>query len=522
MGLSSVCRCCLAEGMHRDIDIPYINDESKEIYSNMLQECFNINLSAQENSRSICLKCITRLRDAHDFKQQVAYSEKMITRVLQEKIVEAVPLKCEMESEDENCNDAEDCIFLNVVKEELNKKTKEKVKIKKPRGSKRNLALIKRTSNDKKIKNSTVNELNLIRKPPHEKDKHKENLAILLKYSNVLPFKDKSLVGFICGYCDKTYEDPLDLRHHTELDHKSQRLELYTPSDLNDYQIKLEVSNLKCTICEEHLENLQKLKDHLVNSHNKSIHIDIKDHLTPFKLTKGDSFNCIMCASTYETFKMLKQHMNVHYNNYVCHCGSTFITKRSLNAHKTTHIKGSFKCDLCEKIFSNRAKKSYHERTSHLGCRNISNCPYCDESFRSYYQRNQHLVKVHNTEAQYKCNICNKGYILKSLLMTHIKKNHMMERNYQCVECGYKFFNRKTLKAHMVKHTGEKKYACEICTKSYARKYTLREHMRIHNNDRRFKCELCGNAFVQKCSLKSHLLSHHGMSIPACEITSTS
>ncbi|XP_047518963.1 uncharacterized protein LOC125058865 [Pieris napi] len=175
MGLPSVCRCCLAEGMHRDIDIPYINDESKEIYSNMLQECFNIDLSTQEKSKSICLKCITRLRDAYDFKQQVAYSEKMITRVLQERIVEAVPIKCEMKSEDENCNDAEDGLFLNVgiiyswymernitlwtretkprnfyvlVKEELKKKTKEKVKIKKPRGSKRNLALIKRISSE--------------------------------------------------------------------------------------------------------------------------------------------------------------------------------------------------------------------------------------------------------------------------------------------------------------------------------------------------------------------------------------
>ncbi|XP_045489588.1 uncharacterized protein LOC110998176 isoform X2 [Pieris rapae] len=146
MGSPSVCRCCLAEGMHRDIDIPYINKESKEIYSKMLQECFNIDLSTQE-SKSICLKCIAKLRDAHDFKQQVAYAEKIISRILQEKRVDAVTIKCEMKSEDENCNDAEDSLFLNVVKEEeLKKKTKEKVKLKKPRGLKRNLALIKRIS----------------------------------------------------------------------------------------------------------------------------------------------------------------------------------------------------------------------------------------------------------------------------------------------------------------------------------------------------------------------------------------
>jgi PR domain zinc finger protein 5 len=270
------------------------------------------------------------------------------------------------------------------------------------------------------------------------------------------------------------------------------------------------------------MENLGIFKDHLVKAHEKIIHSDIKDHILQFKLKKGDVYDCAMCTSTYETFKMLKQHMNQHYGNYTCDkCGAPFATKRSLAAHASTHQEGSFKCDYCDKICPSRPKKLYHEKTKHLGARNISNCPYCDEPFRSYYQRNQHLVKVHNSEAQYKCNVCNKGYILKSLLMYHIKKNHLMERNCQCTECGFRFFSKKALKAHMVKHTGERKYPCEVCHKSYARKYTLREHMRIHNNDRRFKCEICGMSFVQKCSLKSHLLSNHGVSMAASDITTS-
>lgn len=372
-----------------------------------------------------------------------------------------------------------------------------------------------------KIKNDLKINLSWVTRNVPFKRKHQENLLTILKYSNAILFKDKSLLGFICGYCDATFPDPLDLRIHAENSHEKERLDFKSfVIDMTEYNVKLDVTDLCCLLCSEKMDDLIKLKDHLVKIHDKTFHDDIKDHIMQFKLKKGDVFDCAMCPSTYETFKMLKQHMNKHYCNYSCtKCEASFATKRSLHAHQTTHLEGSFKCDLCDKVFSSRMKKQYHEKTKHLGERRISNCPFCGVPFRSYYQRNQHLVKVHNSEAQYKCNVCDKSYIMKSLLMSHIKKNHLMERNHQCTECGYRFFSKKALTAHMVKHTGERNYACEVCHKSYARKYTLREHMRIHNNDRRFKCDVCNTAFVQKCSLKSHLLSHHGISMAANDIT---
>lgn len=354
-----------------------------------------------------------------------------------------------------------------------------------------------------------------------DKIKHKEDLQTILKFSNATPFKNKNLLGYMCGYCNTPFPDPADLRHHTKTDHKNDRLNFKPHFDMTEYNVKADIVDLCCTLCDEKMNSLTVLREHLAKKHGKTIHNDIKDHIVQFKLTKGDVYDCAMCTSTYETFKMLKQHMNKHYPNYTCaKCDSSFATKRSLNAHRTTHQEGSFKCDHCDKVFTSKPKKHYHEKMKHLGARNISNCPFCNEPFRSYYQRNQHLVKVHNSEAQYKCNVCNKAYILKSLLMYHIKKSHLMERNCQCTECGFRLFSKKALKAHMVKHTGERIFSCEICHKSYARKYTLREHMRIHNNDRRFKCEVCGTTFVQKCSLKSHLLSNHGISMAASAITS--
>lgn len=575
----TMCRCCAEQGLHKDLHTSYTWLDRSEIYADMLQECFNIVLlsSSEPSCNKICNSCINSLRSSINFKQQVLVTEKEFLKKVKDMVdeKEKKPLEVKLEPVNNSGDESDDYFLADAAREITIKKIKKEdregamkkkpaTKLNKTKSTVKKRAgrtsevpwkaekiktLVSRLATSinstqipdlkaekkrkeinliKKIKitkdNFTDTEINLVwTRNYNDKFKHRENLLTILKFSNATPFKNKSLLGFMCGYCDSSYPDPVDLRHHTETDHKSDRLNFKTNFDMTEYNVKVDVSDLCCTLCDEKMENLSILKEHLVKKHDKTIYTDIKDHILQFKLKKGEIYDCVMCTSTYETFKMLKQHMNKHYSNYTCNkCDTPFATKRSLNAHRTTHQEGSFKCDHCEKVFPSRAKKHYHEKIKHFGTRNISNCPYCNEPFRSYYQRNQHLVKVHNSEAQYKCNVCNKAYILKSLLMYHIKKSHLMERNCQCTECGHRFFSKKALKAHMVKHTGERIYACEVCHKSYARKYTLREHMRIHNNDRRFKCEVCALTFVQKCSLKSHLLSNHGISMAASDISSSS
>ncbi|KAJ8703978.1 hypothetical protein PYW07_013272 [Mythimna separata] len=576
MEVVGVCRCCLAQGLNKDLHSNYFWLNKKENYAQMLKECFNIILRpSEEGPVGICDTCVSSLRNSFNFKQQVLSADKEFFKKIEavekdEKVEIKVEPKHDSgdESDDYYLIDAVSVASQEKIKSEKPSPEKKKAESKrtkpreKPSGLKRS-AVKKAASSDSAWKNdkiktlvsrlatsikdcempdikptkktekkpkktrlkltvpSETSKINLLwsGQAHHDKMKHKENLQNILKYSNATPFSNKTLLGYSCGYCDLSYPDPADLRQHTEKEHLKERLHFKSHFDMAECNVKVDVADLTCNICNEKMDSLAIFKEHLVKKHGKTIHNDIKDHIQQFKLKKGDVYDCTMCTSTYETFKMLKQHMNKHYNNYTCSvCDAAFATKRSLNAHRTTHQEGSFKCDHCEKVFASRTKKHYHEKMKHLGARNISNCPYCNVPFRSYYQRNQHLVKVHNSEAQYKCNVCSKSYILKSLLMYHIKKCHLMERNCQCTECGYRFFSKKALKAHMVKHTGERNYSCEVCHKSYARKYTLREHMRIHNNDRRFKCEVCSMTFVQKCSLKSHLLSNHGISMAACEI----
>ncbi|CAH2062252.1 unnamed protein product, partial [Iphiclides podalirius] len=353
-----------------------------------------------------------------------------------------------------------------------------------------------------------------------DKLKHRQNLLTILRHSNATPFKDKSLLGFVCGYCDSTHPDPEDLRVHTAQRHQLERLAFKSSFDMAEYSVKLDVTGLACALCQSPMPSLATFKRHLVAAHGLTIHEDIKDHVLEFRLSAGDVHRCALCPSAFETFKTLKQHMNRHYGNYPCNaCHAAFATMRSLSAHRSTHLRGSFACNQCPKIFASGQKLRCHQRCQHAAAKRVANCPHCDAPFRSYYQRNRHLVRAHDAAATYRCNACDKAYILKSLLVAHVKRCHLLERDAQCAVCGRRFFSAKALRAHMVRHGGERRFGCAVCGKAYARKYTLREHTRIHEGDKRFKCPTCGAAFVQKCSLRSHLLSNHGVSVAASDIS---
>lgn len=332
-----------------------------------------------------------------------------------------------------------------------------------------------------------------------------------MKFSNCTPFRTKTLAGYGCAFCSETYQDPKDLRAHTREKHNDEKPLFKSRIDINNLALKIDIMDLTCRICNQEIPDIKTLKTHLATEHEKKIYTDVKDFTMEFKLAMEETHDCALCSSTFETFKMLLQHMNNHYRNYICDtCGVSFLNVTRLRNHKTTHAIGSFNCKICDKVFPTSAKRAYHEKFTHSKVRYNTNCPMCDESFQSYYKRNQHLVQVHNTAAaSYKCNICDRTFLLKAQLTNHTKKVHLMERNHICSECGQGFYQKQYLREHMIKHNGERIHKCEVCQKSYARKKTLREHMRIHNNDRRHKCEICGLSFVQKCSLKSHLLSNH-------------
>ncbi|KAL4721228.1 hypothetical protein ACJJTC_000403 [Scirpophaga incertulas] len=82
-----LCRCCLAEGLFKDMAFEYIWMNDNEVYADMLLETLDISITLHTESlnglkRLICETCICRLREASNFKKQVLDSEKQFLNML--------------------------------------------------------------------------------------------------------------------------------------------------------------------------------------------------------------------------------------------------------------------------------------------------------------------------------------------------------------------------------------------------------------------------------------------------------
>ncbi|XP_073964229.1 uncharacterized protein isoform X2 [Choristoneura fumiferana] len=344
-----------------------------------------------------------------------------------------------------------------------------------------------------------------------DKNGHINNAAVILENSNVTAFKGKSRSGLPCFYCKEIFDNITSLRNHQKTHSKADIKTALKSHKTESLVVNVDIADLKCTVCDTNQKNLKDLKVHLIAAHAKKIYADFEERIVPFVVPEGNNFICQMCGFKYESFGSLERHMNMHFRNYICDsCGTGFVTYSRLRMHaKTMHVDGSFKCELCQKIYPSHQKLKSHVDTVHK-CLKRFKCTKCPERFTDYFKRHQHLVETHGVpELEYKCNVCDKVYARRYMLSRHMKRDHLEERYFQCDICFHKCFARRDLESHMVKHNGARIFECSVCKKAYARKKTLTEHMRIHNNDRRFACAVCGLAFVQNCSLKGHMKTHH-------------
>lgn len=336
----------------------------------------------------------------------------------------------------------------------------------------------------------------------------KQNAFVIIENSSVNPFKWFKN-GFFCFFCDEKYTDPKELRSHNRSTHEQINAWPYIEKIKKHDLIKIDITELQCKLCSTFVPDMESLKKHLVEKHEKKIEFNYCDGVIPFKFN-SDTFSCHICDTQFNVFITLNNHMNSHLQNYICStCGKGFATLKRFNSHAYSHVRGDFPCTVCDKVFPTIAMRTNHTIRFHKGTKEFK-CPECSIVFKSYLERNKHRVMVHKVTAlEYRCPFCPKKFSLSGKRTFHIKQVHVRERNYACDLCDWKFCSRSELQGHMIKHNGKKTHVCDVCKKAFARKHTLRDHMRIHNDDRRFVCFICGQAFIQNCSRKYHIRVHH-------------
>ncbi|KAL0853029.1 hypothetical protein ABMA27_012810 [Loxostege sticticalis] len=530
----ALCHCCLELTCHKSLWQTYEWMGRLEKYGEMLQGCFNFDLSDQQTAK-ICEVCITQLRNAVRFKTQVARCQAQLreqrdvktddrqTKRVQEVIKEEhddkmkgleeqveyydhlnqlFPTKSE-DSSDESCSKFEQRHDNSYEADEEMPETVKEIKTtnKRIKNPKRIILIKKRSKVDRRT----------IAFQSSKFTKPRRNVGLLLEHSTICPFK-YSQAYFKCFYCTKNFLVFQELKTHVKDCHNNLAFKdiakcITRPND----QVKADVSEISCRKCHMNCTSLEALATHLSEVHSIAFDDNPADSILGYDLA-DNKFKCTVCKEEFLFFKTLGKHMNEHTSNHVCDvCGKCFLLVERLRVHVRLHSEVEMKCDRCDKIFVTKPALKSHIRYVHE--RKPFACSICDESFPTYRKRLQHFVERHGrTPLSLHCDQCDKTFNSNNSLNRHVKYQHLMmpkEAKHTCEDCGRKFRSKRNLTGHMLVHSGEKNHECEVCKKKFGRLSSLKEHLKIHRNDKRWSCGACAACFVQKCSLKNHIRVHH-------------
>ncbi|XP_022818924.1 zinc finger protein 729-like isoform X14 [Spodoptera litura] len=554
----NVCRCCLAEGCYKDISTEYFWMGKREVYAEMLSETLNLSIAysnsggPNSNSRLICELCISRLRDASDFKRQVQECERTFLRHLDpgsssmvgevEVTVEPTEIDPDVKLEhvkqekavsdddddfDERCGFDEDDdddlddqpltrLASRIPKKEsvdlLDLLDNTKATEKRKSSSKTKTVPAKKAKTIKKDVKATSS------KAPVKTEKKKkelnpmyvarQNAKMMIEYTTAYPFKlpESSMV---CVYCCDSFQDPAKFRDHMTIEHQDFNVRMAF-AHIAEGSVKVDCTDLKCRICLETFPNLELAADHLMNVHNKNVNPKHDLGLHPFNIFYG-KYACAICSEKFSTLALLSKHTHTHFVQYTCDaCGKSYASLTSLQCHLRYNCgSGSAKnrCRKCRKMFTSVSERTKHLEKS-IRCRQHV-CNICGDRFLTWNMKQTHLKESHNVpEKSYNCPECHIVFTKRDKLRLHFKTMHTNDY-VECSYCEKKFDNDRNLKKHIVVHTGERNFICPVCSKAFPRKSTLGQHMWIHSAVKKHECKMCDKTFNQRVSWRTHMKSRH-------------
>ncbi|XP_060809162.1 zinc finger protein 37-like [Amyelois transitella] len=535
---SGLCRCCGNIKKCRLLNVEYEWLGRREVYCDMFVDCFGLvlsNLDVEPSDCLICATCVTRLRDATTFREQVLSCEQ---RLLQSKIIvheDKIKAELEIKRETEGDSDPNDADYLP----EEDSDGGVQIKLESPPDEKPKKRMVSKRKPAKKVSDDHLkakNELmltikkmktkleimNAVDDPSEDlplkpsavqKSVDKEinslrNAVTIVQNSFVCPFLN-TFSDYNCIYCKEMFTEADKLREHT-LTHDPSGYE----EALYDKKLpQIDITKIDCRLCPITIENLQDLKEHIVTSHGKVIYSDADNEFLQFKLKSG-KMECVECGASFGFFHGLKRHMAEHFGTHICElCGAHYFDQHGLTMHMKSHeVKMDFPCDQCGRVFKSKHGRNYH--VTHMHNKPQYPCYKCDEILFSYSKRYRHMIDVHGETRSFACENCDRVYDSRKGLREHNRRTHLKVLRHECTVCDKKFYQPSALKDHMTSHTGERNFRCEYCGKTYPRMRALRVHLQSHDSEKRYKCSLCNAAYTQANNLKNHIKTkHHGFDV---------
>ncbi|XP_045530597.1 zinc finger protein 699-like [Pieris brassicae] len=435
---SDICRCCLSYIGGVDLEKPY--GVLMEALSTILLKYFNITLALQPGySYTICEECAKKIENIFKFHEQVKSSERKYNELWQlynnRTVRNDFDENSHRDIENGNTEDLDEDIPISKLQNFLPVQTPKSCK---------------QLSERKRIILTC---------------------EIVLKETTACPFRHLKS-WFRCFFCLKDFMELNLLREHTNETHTNIDNELKMIKRF-PRSLQIDTSNLECRKCHLNLTDVDSMRRHLSDVHNKVIY---SEFIADYKVNSSP-YTCHLCEKKFHVFRSLTTHLNEHYANCICDvCGKSFMNTKRLKVHKRTHDNGSYPCLKCGKVLKTQTSKANHME---MHSKRIIKCHICEKQMKHYNDRIKHMSEVHNITHNFVCPFCSRVYNIKHYLATHIRQTHG-NKNKKCTECNMAFITNHSLKKHMLKHSRERPYTCNVCSKAYTRKYTLKEHMKDH------------------------------------------
>ena len=248
---------------------------------------------------------------------------------------------------------------------------------------------------------------------------------------------------------------------------------------------------------------------------------------------KSTRHKCEFCMESFQLSRNLKKHQRQMHREEVIQkcdfCGQSIIDKWNY----TKHIgkKHDQKCEKCDKSFIKNFELRDHVTIFHeISPPENYRCDFCDKTFsiKKIDVFNRHI----NVKHMHKCDHCDKSFIFSTLLDLHMEKSHEMTVETQCKICHQKFKSHYNLNGHIKRvHEGKKgssnvyenknylpkkevvqkskSFKCRPCNISYKEKIDLKNHFKNVHNDWEYSCDMCGKDYGDESTLTDHKKNMH-------------
>ena len=189
-----------------------------------------------------------------------------------------------------------------------------------------------------------------------------------------------------------------------------------------------------------------------------------------------------------------------------------------------------FKCDECEIQEESPKKLEVHKQIHRK--ESTYTCDYCDSSFKTESQLDEHVEKSHELDLEFNCMECPYQGHTKDDLTKHIKAAHespatniQISKALSCHSCGETCETKHLLMVHRKKEhpdiiktcrylkEGGCDYDDDMCYYSHRSQETPKK---TSSNPSNFNCRFCGKPFDEKSELMFHRKAEHPQVVKQC------